>query len=135
MKYKRKSIDSEASFLSTFDRQVYQCVKSKSNDLMKSNTIKKSIAKTLGAVIEEIDEEGNVVEVSIEQKLVNATIKDAIDNPDTKKLKDLAMILGELKESGTSVNVNVTSPAEMFKGIGFEEEVIEAEYKDTNQSI
>ena len=132
MKYRNGVIEAESSFLSAMDRRVYRSTKSKGDEIVKSNIIKKSIAKTLGCTIEEIDEEGNLVEVSIAQKLVNATIVNAIENPDTRKLKEIANIMGELKETGASANVYITSPSEMFKGIGFDEqvEVIEAKYKE-----
>lgn len=107
-------------------------MKKQGDKLIQSNIIKNGMKKTLGVTYEEVDEEGNVLtEVSIAQKLINATIEDAIMNPDTRKLKDIANIVGELKEGNSGgVNVNITSPVEMFKGIGFGEEVIEANFRD-----
>lgn len=130
--YKKKEITAESSFLSPLDRQIYMCQKSQSAKIIKSNIMKNSLKETLGLQFEEIDEQGNVTEVSIAQKIINATIQDAIENPDTRKLKDLANIAGELKEAETNVNVNFTSPTELFKGIGFEEEVVEAKYEEVS---
>lgn len=130
--YKKKEITAESSFLSPLDRQIYNCQKSQSAKIIKSNIMKNSLKETLGLQFEEIDEQGNVTEVSIAQKIINATIQDAIENPDTRKLKDLANIAGELKEAETNVNVNFTSPTELFKGIGFEEEVVEAKYEEVS---
>ena len=130
--YKKKEITAESSFLSPLDRQIYNCQKSQSAKIIKSNIMKNSLKETLGLQFEGIDEQGNVTEVSIAQKIINATIQDAIENPDTRKLKDLANIAGELKEAETNVNVNFTSPTELFKGIGFEEEVVEAKYEEVS---
>ena len=130
--YKKKEITAESSFLSPLDRQIYNCQKSQRAKIIKSNIMKNSLKETLGLQFEEIDEQGNVTEVSIAQKIINATIQDAIENPDTRKLKDLANIAGELKEAETNVNVNFTSPTELFKGIGFEEEVVEAKYEEVS---
>lgn len=132
--YKKKEITAESSFLSPLDRQIYKCRKSQSAKIIKSNIVKNSLKETLGLQFEEIDEQGNVTEVSIAQKIINATIQDAIENPDTRKLKDLANIAGELKEAETNVNVNFTSPSELFKGIGFEEEVVEAKYEEVSNT-
>lgn len=132
--YKKKEITAESSFLSPLDRQIYNCQKSQSAKIIKSNIMKNSLKETLGLQFEEIDEQGNVTEVSIAQKIINATIQDAIENPDTRKLKDLANIAGELKEAETNVNVNFTSPTELFKGIGFEEEVVEAKYEEVSNT-
>lgn len=132
--YKKKEITAESSFLSPLDRQIYMCQKSQSAKIIKSNIMKNSLKETLGLQFEEIDEQGNVTEVSIAQKIINATIQDAIENPDTRKLKDLANIAGELKEAETNVNVNFTSPTELFKGIGFEEEVVEAKYEEVSNT-
>lgn len=132
--YKKKEITAESSFLSPLDRQIYMCQKSQSAKIIKSNIVKNSLKETLGLQFEEIDEQGNVTEVSIAQKIINATIQDAIENPDTRKLKDLANIAGELKEAETNVNVNFTSPTELFKGIGFEEEVVEAKYEEVSNT-
>lgn len=132
--YKKKEITAESSFLSPLDRQIYNCQKSQSAKIIKSNIMKNSLKQTLGLQFEEIDEQGNVTEVSIAQKIINATIQDAIENPDTRKLKDLANIAGELKEAETNVNVNFTSPTELFKGIGFEEEVVEAKYEEVSNT-
>lgn len=132
--YKKKEITAESSFLTPLDRQIYNCQKSQSAKIIKSNIMKNSLKETLGLQFEEIDEQGNVTEVSIAQKIINATIQDAIENPDTRKLKDLANIAGELKEAETNVNVNFTSPTELFKGIGFEEEVVEAKYEEVSNT-
>lgn len=132
--YKKKEITAESSFLTPLDRQIYMCQKSQSAKIIKSNIMKNSLKQTLGLQFEEIDEQGNVTEVSIAQKIINATIQDAIENPDTRKLKDLANIAGELKEAETNVNVNFTSPTELFKGIGFEEEVVEAKYEEVSNT-
>lgn len=132
--YKKKEITAESSFLTPLDRQIYMCQKSQSAKIIKSNIVKNSLKETLGLQFEEIDEQGNVTEVSIAQKIINATIQDAIENPDTRKLKDLANIAGELKEAETNVNVNFTSPTELFKGIGFEEEVVEAKYEEVSNT-
>lgn len=132
--YKKKEITAESSFLTPLDRQIYKCSQSKSAKIIKSNIMKNSLKETLGLQFEEIDEQGNVTEVSIAQKIINATIQDAIENPDTRKLKDLANIAGELKEAETNVNVNFTSPTELFKGIGFEEEVVEAKYEEVSNT-
>lgn len=132
--YKKKEITAESSFLTPLDRQIYMCQKSQSAKIIKSNIMKNSLKETLGLQFEEIDEQGNVTEVSIAQKIINATIQDAIENPDTRKLKDLANIAGELKEAETNVNVNFTSPTELFKGIGFEEEVVEAKYEEVSNT-
>lgn len=128
--FKKRSISMESNLLSPLDRRVYQCIKSEGDKITQSNIIKKSLSQTLGATIEEIDEEGNVMAVSIAQKIVNATIQDAIENPDTRKLRDLANISGELKEGNSSINMNFNNPANLFQGLAFEEEVIEADYKE-----
>ena len=131
-RYKSERINREIGLLSPIDRRVYQCTKLKKTDeMIESNVIKNSLKRTLGATIEEYDEQGNVMgEVSIAQKLVNSTIEEAIENPDTRKLKDLANILGEIKENGNNVNLTFNNPANLFKELSFEEEVIEADYKE-----
>lgn len=97
--------------LPQYDKNVYQGTLSKVDEIKENSMVKKALSKTLGVKVDMRLETGETVVVTIAEILAAETIKDAIKNPSTSKLKDLAAITGELKEN---VDVNVQTPLQLF---------------------
>lgn len=111
----KKSKSKQLGMLPEYDQNIYKgIVGCKTDELKENSMIKKSIGKALGITVEETLETGEKVNVTIADIIVAQTIKDAIKNPSTTKLKDLTAITGELKES---VDVTVQTPQELFGDI------------------
>lgn len=58
--------------------------------------------------------DGTEVAITVAEELAAATIRDAIENPDSRKLKDLAAVAGESK---SSIDVSVRSMEDLFGDI------------------
>lgn len=111
---KSRKVEREIGFLPDYDRAMYREAKSESKELKEAQYIKKSLEKALGCETDVKLDDGTIVKTSIADVIVAETLKDAIKNPNTSKLKDLANINGELKQS---VDVNIQSAEELFGDI------------------
>ena len=107
----RRKIDKQLDMLPSYDRDIYKGVYSKTDELKENSMVKKSLSKTLGAKVNMQLETGEIVVVTIADIVAAETVKDAIKNPSTSKLKDLAAITGELKEN---VDLNLQTPQQLF---------------------
>lgn len=124
---RRDMIEIEKNLLPTIDRQIYHGLRLVSGDIVNSKVVSNAVRRTLGVEYEKVLEDGTVVQTSVIQEIVNATIKDAIENPKMSKLKDLATITGEIKQDN-SVNVNMSNtPSKLFGDFVYDVEVIDGE--------
>jgi hypothetical protein len=109
-----KRVKSQIGILPEYNQNIYKGIKSKTDDLKENAMIKKSLSKVLGVDVDMKLETGETVNVTVSDIVVGETVRDAIERPSTSKLKDLAAITGELKET---VDVNVQTPQELFGDI------------------
>ena len=115
----KKKIKNQLGILPDYNQNIYRGIVTKTDELKENSLIKKSLGKALGATVEETLETGEKVNVTIIDVVVAKTIQDAIEKPSTSKLKDLASITGELKES---VDVNVRTADQLFGDIVIKKE-------------
>lgn len=93
----------------SYERGVLSCApKSEGDKLVESSAITSALRKALGSDVEIKDLHGNIVSVKASEAIAIATIADAIANPSTSKAKDLALILGEMKEDSGNVTFSLT---------------------------
>ena len=89
----------------------------------RAKKVEKEIVKNaLGSVLSaenEVEVDGKVVSVSNAELLALRTVKDALDNPSTSKLKDIASVMGESK---LTLDGSVDCGCDIFLGIAKEEE-------------
>ena len=89
----------------------------------RAKKVEKEIVKNaLGSVLSaenEVEVDGEVVSVTNAELLALRTVKDALDNPSTSKLKDIASVMGESK---LTLDGNVETGCDIFLGIVKEEE-------------
>lgn len=107
----KRKIDKQIDMLPSYDIDVYKGVISKTDEIKENSMVKKALSKTLGVKVDMKLETGETVIVTIADILAAETIKDAIQNPSTSKLKDLAAITGDLKEN---VDMNLRTPLQLF---------------------
>ena len=128
--YRNKNVEHESGMLTGIERRIYQGIALRKDEVMQNNMVKNSVLRTLGVTYAIENEAGELEEHSIIQDIVNATLKDAIENPRMSNLKDLAMITGELKTE-QNVNVNMSNaPSRLFGDCVYDVEVIDAEVKE-----
>lgn len=113
-----KKISKQIQILPEYDQDIYKGIMTKTDELKENSLIKKSLGKALGAKVNVTLETGEVAKVTIADILVAHTLRDAIDKPNTSKLKDIASVTGELK---ATMDLNIQSPEELFGDIVIKE--------------
>lgn len=130
MGYKNKIVERETGILTGMDRRIYRGLRLTTDKVVKEGMVKNSVLRTLGVTYEVENELGEMEEHSIIQDIVNATIKEAIENPKMSNLRELAMLTGEMN-ANQNINVNVNnSPSKLFGDCVYDVEVIDAEIKE-----
>ena len=110
-----KKVKNQLEMLPQFEQNIYLGLKGIKVDEMKDSTIiKRSVTRCLGIRLPMELETGERVEVSVIDIITAETIKDAIKKPTTAKLKDLASIIGELKEKS---DISINTPEKLFGDI------------------
>lgn len=110
----RRKTFKQCGMISEFDSHIYKGIKSKTDDLKHDTLVTSALKKALGIPVNVTLETGEKVNVTICELLVSNVLKEAIENPSVGKLKDIAAITGELKDS---VDVNLQSPEKLFGDI------------------
>lgn len=101
--------------LPNYEQNMYRGIKNSTVDELKENSlIRRSLCMALGSPVDMKLETGEIASVTVADVVVARTLQDAIQKPSASKLKDLALITGELKEKA---EVTFNSPEKLFGDI------------------
>ena len=101
--------------LPNYEQNMYRGIKNSTVDELKENSlIRRSLCRALGSPVDMKLETGEIASVTVVDVVVARTLQDAIQKPSASKLKDLAVITGELKEKA---EVTLNSPEKLFGDI------------------
>lgn len=101
-------------YLTDAEYDIYKGIKSARAKQVEEMLIKKAVATALGIERDKYLPSGEKIVVTVAEELAAKTIKEALNNPSTSKLKDLSAIMGENK---TVVEVQTDKGMDMFLGI------------------
>ena len=104
--------------LTNAEAELFLGLKTKRAKKVEQEIVRNALGLVLSAE-NEVEVDGEVVSVSNAELLAYRTVKDALDNPSTSKLKDIASVMGENK---LTLDGNVECGCDIFLGIAKEEE-------------
>lgn len=119
-------------YLTDAEYDIYKGIQSARAKKVEDMLIKKAVGLALGIEREEYLPSGEKVVVTIAEELAAKTIKEALSNPSTSKLKDLSAIMGENK---TVVELQSDKGMDMFLGItkgAKVDDIVEERKKETD---
>ena len=106
------------NYLTNAEAELFLGLKTKRAKKVEQEIVRNALGLVLSAE-NEVEVDGEVVSVSNAELLAYRTVKDALDNPSTSKLKDIASVMGESK---LTIDENVECGCDIFLGIAKEEE-------------
>ncbi len=113
-------------FLTPAEKDIFKGVHSKRAKELQENGVRKALGIVLGSEQEVVLEDGSKVTVTNAERLAARVYQEAMQNPSTSKLKDIAHIMGEDK---VTIEGKLDGGADIFLGIvkdgEKEEEVVE----------
>ncbi len=115
--------------LTPAERDLFKGLNTKKAKALQENGVRKALGVVLG-MENEIDVDGEVIVVTNAERLAARTFQEAMQNPSTTKLKDIAHIMGEDK---ITVDAKVEGGSDIFLGIVKDGEV-EEEVEEPNDS-
>ena len=110
--------------LTPAEKDLFKGLKTKRAQALQENGVRKALGVVLG-MESTVSIDGEEVVVTNAERLAARTFQEAMQNPSTTKLKDIAHIMGEDK---ITVDAKVEGGSEIFLGIvkdGDEEEEVE----------
>ena len=110
--------------LTPAEQDLFKGLKTKRAKALQENGVRKALGVVLG-MESTIDVDGEEIVVTNAERLAARTFQEAMQNPSTSKLKDIAHIMGEDK---ITVDAKVEGGSDIFLGIvkdGDEEEEVE----------
>lgn len=117
--------------LTPAEKDLFKGLNTKRAKALQENGVRKALGVVLG-MESTIDIDGEEVVVTNAERLAARTFQEAMQNPSTSKLKDIAHIMGEDK---ITVDAKVEGGADIFLGIvkdeDEEEEVVEPDDSDS----
>lgn len=115
--------------LTPAERDVFKGLKTERAKALQENGVRKALGVVLG-MESTIAIDGQEVVVTNAERLAARTFQEAMQNPSTSKLKDIAHIMGEDK---ITVDAKVEGGSDIFLGI-VKDEDLEEEVKGPNDS-
>lgn len=106
------------NYFTPAEAELFLGLKTKRAKKVEKEIVKNALGSVLSAE-NEVEVDGEVVSVTNAELLALRTVKDALDNPSTSKLKDIASVMGESK---LTLDGNVETGCDIFLGIVKEEE-------------
>lgn len=108
-------------YLTPAEKDIFKGLNTKRAKELQENGIKKAMGIILGMESEKVLEDGSKITITNIERLAARTFQEAMQNPTTSKLKDIAHIMGEDK---LTVETKIESGTDIFLGIvkGDEEE-------------
>lgn len=100
--------------LTSAERDLFVGLKSKRAKAFQDNMVRNALGLVLGMETSMTAEDGSEVVVTNAERLAARTFQEAMQNPTTSKLKDIAHIMGEDK---ITVDAKVEYGADIFLGI------------------
>ena len=115
--------------LTPAERDMFKGLNTKRAKALQDNGVRKALGVVLG-MESTIDIDGEAVVVTNAERLAARTFQEAMQNPSTSKLKDIAHIMGEDK---ITVDAKVEGGSDIFLGI-VKDGDLEEEVKEPNDS-
>ena len=115
--------------LTPAERELFKGLDTKRAKALQENGVRKALGVVLG-MESTVSIDGEEVVVTNAERLAARTFQEAMQNPSTSKLKDIAHIMGEDK---ITVDAKVEGGSDIFLGI-VKDEDLEEEVKEPNDS-
>lgn len=115
--------------LTPAERDMFKGLDTKRAKALKDNGVRKALGVVLG-MESTINIDGEAIVVTNAERLAARTFQEAMQNPSTSKLKDIAHIMGEDK---ITVDAKVEGGSDIFLGI-VKDRDLEEEVKEPNDS-
>ena len=136
MQTERRNVQAEVydefkdfKLLAPAERELFKGLNTKRAKALQDNGVRKALGVVLG-MESTVNIDGEEVVVTNAERLAARTFQEAMQNPSTSKLKDIAHIMGEDK---ITVDAKVEGGSDIFLGI-VKDGDLEEEVKEPNDS-